>query len=223
VWVGQVNLQAGNHLLAVDYDDEAVAEKIRARCAPWSSDDEREIPAAFGVRTVKVGFLRRTAALLHHGAPIRARFDDLDDALDVLVSFLGEIEQLDMLSSERPGDVAVDARAFVRNGKMALLHAPLTLDIDERRLAKLAIEEIHTWRPRVDPAAGTVTVGDRSWPLAGVVMVGHSALSLDDARRHVWALGSPSEVGWAERIDALGDRVGTSELDVYDALDDALD
>jgi hypothetical protein len=215
-------MQAGRQLLGVQYDDEAVATAIRKRCALWLSTDEREIPAAFGVRTVKVGFRRKTAALLHHGAPIRARLDSLDGALDVLVSFLREIEQLQELIDARPGNVAVDARAFVRNGRLVLAHAPSSYDVDERQLRELGIEEIQTWRPLVNCAAGTVTIGSQSWPLHGVLMVAHSELALDDARRHAWALGTPPEVAWAERIDALGERVCASSLDIYEAIDQAL-
>jgi hypothetical protein len=43
--------------------------------------------------------------------------------------------------------VAVDSRAFVRNGRLVLLHAPLTLDIDDRQLTRLGIDEVNTWRP----------------------------------------------------------------------------
>lgn len=222
MWVGRINIQVGRQLLGVQYDDEAVAAAIRERCAEWLSNDEREIPAVFGVRTVKVGFRRRTAALLHHGAPIRARLDNLDEALDVLVSLLRETEQLQELFDARPGDVAVDARAFVRSGRLVLAHAPSSLDVDERQLRRLGIEEIHTWRPLVNCTEGTVTIGSRSWPLHGVVMTGHGELSLDDARRHAWALGTPPEVAWAERIDALGGRVHASPHDLYSALDQAL-
>lgn len=221
MWAGRINMQAGRHLLAVEYDDDAVADAIRERCASWLTTDERDIPAAFGVRTVKVGFLRRTKALLHHGSPIRARFDTLDEALNALASFLSEVAQLDELGESRPGDVAVDARAFVRDDEVVLLHAPSSVDVDERRLSKLGIGEVHSWRPLVDPAEGTVTIGSRSWPLRGVTMIGHGEMELDDARRHAWALGTPSEVGWAERIDSLGGHVRVTSLDLYDALDQA--
>jgi hypothetical protein len=222
VWVGKINLQAGSLLLAVEYDDPSTAAVIQQRCGAWLSDDEREIPAAFGLRTVKVGFLRRIVALIHHGAPIRARLDNLGAAVDVLVTFLAEIEQLEKLIRSRSGQVAVDARAFVRNGEVVLLHAPLSLDLDNRRVSKLGIEEIHTWRPLVDPADGSVTIGTRPWPLRAIVIAGHNELDLDDARRHAWSLATPSEVAWAELIDTLGDRVGTTALDVPEALDQAL-
>jgi hypothetical protein len=220
--VGQINMQAGRQLLSVQYDDEAVAAAIRERCTAWLSADERSVAAMFGVRTVKVGFLRRTEALLHHGVPIRLRLGGLHEALDVLVGFLHEIDQLQVLLDTRPGDVMVDARAFVRDGRLLLVHAPPSLDVDERRLRRLGIEEIATWRPLVDCAAGTVAIGSRSWPLHGVVMVGHSELGLDDARRRAWALGMPAEVAWAERIDALGERVRGCSGDLYESIDRAL-
>jgi hypothetical protein len=216
-------MQAGKHLLAVEYDDDLVAAELRARCASWLTADEREVPAAFGIRMVKVGFLRRSKALLHHGAPIRARFDTLDDAVDVLVGFLHEIEQVDRLTDRPSGHVAVDARAFVRRERAVLLHAPASVDVDERQLAAIDVDEIHSWCPLVDPSAGTVTIGLRSWPLHGVTMIGHHEMELDDARRHAWALGTPGEVGWAELLDSLGDGVRASSLDVHQALDEAFD
>jgi hypothetical protein len=223
VWAGRINLQAGRHLLSVEYGSEVVAAAIRERCAAWLSTDEREIAAAFGIRTEKVGLLRRrTIAVLHHGAPIRARFAGLDEALDALIAHLGEIEQLRTLIETRPGDVAVDARAFVRNGRLVLASAPASVDVDEDRLRRLGIEEIPTWRPLVRCAAGTVTIGRRSWPLHGVVMIAHRELALDDARRRAWALGTPAGVAWAERIDALGDRVQATRGDLYDLVDQAL-
>jgi hypothetical protein len=223
VWAGRINLQAGNHLLSVEYGSETVAAAVRERCAAWLSTDEREVAAVFGVRTEKVGLLRRrTLAVLHHGGPIRARLASLDDALDVLVSHLGEIEQLQTLIETRPGDVAVDARAFVRDGRLVLAQVPAWVDVDESRLRRLGIEEIPTWRPLVRCAAGTVTIGSRSWPLHGVVMIVHRDVSLGDARRRAWALGTPAGVAWAERIDSLGDRVRATRGDLYNLVDQAL-
>src|SRR6056297_2154831 len=215
-------MQAGRQLLSVQYDDEAVATAIRERCAAWVSTDEREVAPAFGIRTVKVGVLRRTVALLQHGVPIRARLDSLDEALEILDSHLGEIEQFQELLDTRTGNVTVDARAFVRAGRLVLAHVPATVDVDVSRLRRLGIEEIHTWRPLVDCAAGTVTIRSRTWPVHAVVVIGHREWGLDDARRQAWALGSPSEVAWAERIDALGDRVRASAGDLYELIDRAL-
>ena len=219
MWAGRINLQAGRHLVAVEYDNAETSTAIRSRCARWLTDDERAIPAAFGVRTAKVGFLRRTVAVLHHGAPIRARFPSVDDALDTLASFLGELEVQDELLRVRSGDVAVDSRAFVRNDRLVLVHAPLTLDIDERQLERRGIDEAHTWRPVVSAVDGTVRIGSRAWPLDGAILVGHGEMALDDARRHLWALGTPNEVGWAELIDTLGDRIVSTNGDVPTALD----
>jgi hypothetical protein len=223
VWAGRINMQAGRHLLAVEYDTDATAATLRSRCERWLTDDEREVAAAFGVRTAKVGFRRRTVAILHHGAPIRARLASRDEAVDTLAAFLGELDVLDQLVHDRPGDVAVDSRAFVRSGRLVLVHAPLTLDIDDRRLRRSGIEEVPTWRPLVVPSTGTVRIGSGAWPLHGALVVGHGALDLDEARRHVWSLGAPSEVGWAELIDSLGDRVEATNEDVPEALDQLLD
>lgn len=222
MWVGKLNLRAGNHLVAVEYDSEKTADALRTRCAQWLTDDERDIAPAFGVRVAKVGFRRKSVGVLHHGAPIRARLASVDAAIEVLVGFVAEMTQVEEVARERTGRVTIDARAFTRSGKLVLLHAPRTRDIDERSLAAQGIEEIQTWRPLIDPASGSVTIGERSWPLDGVVMVGHGELGLDDARRHVWGLASPSEVAWAEQIDALGDRIRATAVDAVDALDQAL-
>jgi hypothetical protein len=222
VWAGRINMQTGRELLSVQYDDEAVATAIRERCAWWLSTDEREVVATFGVRTVEVGVRRRTAAVLYHGVPIRSRHDSLDEALDILASHLAEIDQVQHLLDTRTGDVTVDARAFIRNGRLVLAHVPAILDVDQHRLHRRGIEELHTWRPLVECAAGTVTIRSENWPLHGVVIAGHRNAGLDDARRRAWALGSPSEVSWAELIDALDNRVHASAGDLYDLLDRAL-
>ncbi|MGA9278002.1 hypothetical protein [Ilumatobacter sp.] len=222
MWAGHLNLRAGNHLVAVEYDSTETRDLLRQHCASWLSDDERDVPAAFGVRVVKVGFRRKKVGVLHHGSPIRARFDSVDEAVDAVAGFLREMERLETLMSSRPGQVAVEARAFERGGEVVLFHAPLKIDVDERRLAKIGIHEIQTWKPVIDPADGLVTLGSQSWPLRAVVMGGHGDLELDDARRHVFGLAKPSEMAWAELIDSMGDRVRATTIDVHEALDQAL-
>jgi hypothetical protein len=142
--------------------------------------------------------------------------------LDIPVSEVGEIEQSQHLLDTRTGDVTVDARAFVRDGRLVLADVPATLDVDQRRLRLLGIEELPTWRPLVRCAVGTVSIRSRDWPLHGIVIAGLGELGLDDARRHAWALGCPSEVSWAELIDALGERVRASAGDLHELLDRAL-
>ncbi len=219
MWAGSINFTAGDHLLSVEYDSADTAATLRARCAAWLVDDDRDVPAAFGVRTAKVGFRRRTVAVLHHGAPVRARLASVEAAADTIAAFLGEIDAMAALQRSRPGHVAVEARAFVRDDEMVLVHAPVTRDADERQLSRLGINEVQTWRPRVDPQTGTVTIGSRSWPLRGIVVVGLHDRGLDHVRQYAWQLGTPAEPGWAHLIDSLGERVVATQLDIPQALD----
>lgn len=221
MWAGTINFAAGDHLLSVEYDSADTAAVLRARCAAWLVDDDRDVPAVFGVRAAKVGFRRRTVAVLHHGAPIRARLASVEAAADTIASFLAEIDVVADLHRSRPGLVAVDARAFLRDGEIVLLHAPPSSDADERQLRRLGISEVQTWRPRVDPATGTVTIGQRSWPLRGFVVVGLPDHGFDHLRQHVWQLGAPHEPGWANRVDSLGDRVAAGSHDIAQALEAA--
>lgn len=217
-----MNVRAGSQLIAIGYDSVDIARQVSQRLSPWLIDDDREVDPVFGIREAKVGFLRRTVAVLHYGVPVRARFGDVDRALDIVAQYLREIEHLDELARERPGEVALNARAFVRNGQLALVNVPLNTDVDDRRLGKLGIEEVHTYRPVIDPVERTVTIDGRSWPLSVVVLLGRGELDLDEARRQAWGLATPSEMAWANLIDALGDRVVASSLDLPDALDRAV-
>ncbi len=217
MWAGKVNFEADGHLVAVEYDGDQTANALRERCAPWQTTDTSDIPAAFGVRIAKVGFRRRRVGVVHHGAPVRHRVDGLEAAVDAIATFLSEIGR------ESPdGHVEVAARAFVRGGSLALLDLPISVDVDERRLHRLDIEEIPTWRPLLDPASGRVSIGDRSFPLTGFALVHPAVPDLDSARRHVWSLGTGPRLAWAELIDGWGDRLVYDVEDVAESLDRAL-
>jgi hypothetical protein len=217
VWAGRLNFQAGGHLVAVEYDGDETAAALRQRCARWATSDTIDVPAVFGVRVAKVGFRRRRVGVVHHGAPVRYRLDGLTAAVDAIATFLADLDR------EVPdGAVAVAARAFARGERVALLDMPLSIDLDERPLDSLGIEEIPTWRPVIELARGRVTAGDRSGQLAGFVVAQPMVADLDSARRHVWSLGSGPRLPWAEFVDGLGDRIVYDVTDLVDALDRAL-
>ncbi len=178
-----------------------------------------DVPAAFGVRIAKVGIRRRTVGVVHHGAPVRHRFDDPDAAIETIATFLAEIGR------HRPdGLVAVEARAFTRGDRVVLLDVPLSVDVDERPLQRLGIVEIPTYRPLLDPATGLLMLGDQAeqHPLSGVVVQQRHLHSLDDARRRLWSLGDGPRLPWADFIDQLTDQLIWDETDLATALDRAL-
>lgn len=212
-----MNFESGGHLVAVEYDSDDTADALRARCARWRSDDTSDVPAPFGLRVARVGFRRRQIGVVHHGAPVRHRLPSLDAGVEAIAGFLGEMEQV-----VPTGLVQLDARLFVRDGRAVLLDLPLSVDVDERPLGRLGIEEVPTWRPLLDPSAGVVAVGDTSWPLAGVVVRQPLIHSLDDARRRLWSLGTGPHPDWADFIDALGEHVAWADPDLPRSLDGAL-
>jgi hypothetical protein len=132
-----------------------------------------------------------------------------------------EAERFDTIRRERPGVVTVEGRVFVRAGRAVLLLSTNSCDIDERRLARRGIDEAVSWRPMIDPATGTVTVGDESWPVSGIVLDGHGPQAHDDLRRIAWSCAEPSEFSWAHFIDSLGDNVRPAADDVEQALIEA--
>jgi len=203
--------------VAVEYDDDETASALRQRCAGWATSDTSDIPAAFGVRVAKVGFRRRKVGVVHHGAPVRYRLDGLAAAADAIATVLADLDR------EVPaGAVLIAARAFARGGRMALLEMPLSIDLDERPLRALGIEEIPTWRPVLDLASGRVTAGERSGQLAGFVVAQPLIVDLDSARRQAWSLGTGPRVPWADFVDGLGDRIVYDVPDLAHALDRAL-
>ena len=216
--MGKVNFEAGRHLVAVEYDGDETAAALRERCARWLTGDTTEIPAAFGVRVAKVGFRRRRIGVVHYGAPVRHRLDGLDAAVESIAVVLADLARV-----TPAGHVEVAARAFMRDGRVALVDIGLSADIDERPLRARAIEEIPSWLPLVDPSTGSVIVGGRTQSLAGFVLTDLMISDLDSARRRVWSLGTGPRVPWAELIDGLGDRVVYGARNLADALDRLLD
>jgi hypothetical protein len=219
VWAGKINFESGGHLVAVEYDSDTTAAALRERCAQWSSSDTSDVPAAFGVRFARVGIRQRKVGVVHHGAPVRHRLDRADAAIDAIATFLDEIGR------PRPeGFLAIEARAFARGDRVALLDIPLSVDVDERPLRRLGIAEIPTYRPLLDPSTGLLTTGSGAMPrpLAGVVFQQRHLHSLDDARRQLWSLGNGPRLSWAEFVDQLGDRIVWDEPDLTSALDRAL-
>lgn len=217
MWAGKINFESGGQLVAVEYDSDETAAALRDRCAAWASSDTSDVPAAFGVRIAKVGIRRNRVSVVHHGAPIRHRLGGADAGVEAVATFLDEIGR------PRPeGFVAVEARVFVRGDRVVLLDIPLSIDVDERPLQRLGITERPSFRPALDPSTGSLTLGAETRPLTGIVLQQTQVGSLDDARRHVWALGEGSRLPWAEFVDQLGDRIVWDAPDLATALDRAL-
>lgn len=217
MWAGTVNFEAGGTLVAVEYDSDDTLVALRAACARWATDDAADVPAAFGVREAKVGFRRRRVGIVHHGAPIRHRTDSVDAAVAAVATFLAEIER-----GVPEGGVEIAARAFARNDRLALVDRPASIDLDERLLHRLGVAEVPTWRPLLDLTTGEVTVGGRRFHLAGVVLQGLAVTALDDARRHVWSLGTGPHLPWAEFVDGIGERIVWQVDDLASTLDHLL-
>jgi hypothetical protein len=196
-------LRAANRLIGVEYDHDATAAAIRARCAQWLEEADPERPAAFGVRTAPVGLRRRRVGIVHHGAPIRYRTADLSTAVEALASVLSGME-----SRPGPGDVHVDARLFVRGDQAVVLMLPSRVDLDDRPLKKAGIEEVPGWRVAIDARTGEVSAGDRRLPLSRIVVADIMAgSSLDGSRRHIWAASDGDTDAWAEFLDRHGDLI----------------
>lgn len=217
MWSGKINFESGGHLVAVEYDSNDTAAALRDRCAGWLSSDTRDVPAPFGVRVAQVGIRRRRVGVVHHGAPVRHRLDDLNAATEAIARFLDEI------GSSRPESlVAIEARVFARGGRVVLLDIPLSIDVDERPLRRLNIAEVLTYRPLLDPLTRRLTIGTESYPVSGIVVQRPEVQSLDDARRRIWSLGEGPRLPWTEFVDQLGDRIVWDGSDLVSTLDRAL-
>jgi hypothetical protein len=217
VWSGKINFESGGHLVAVEYDSDDTAAVLRDRCADWLSSDTRDIPAPFGVRVAQVGMRRRRVGVVHHGAPVRHRLDNVDAAAGAIARFLDEI------SCTRPENlVAIEARVFARGDRVVLLDIPLSTDVDERPLRRLDIAEVLTYRPLLDPSTAGLTIGAEAYAISGIVVQRPEVQSLDDARRRIWSLGEGPRLPWAEFVDQFGDRIIWDGSDLATTLDRAL-
>jgi hypothetical protein len=201
--VGTIGLRVGDYLLSVEFDAQATADAIRERCAAWLDDSGRDLPAAFGVRTAPVGLLRRRVGLVHHGVPVRHRTPDLASAIDTLATIVAGIAV-----PPATGEVHVDARLLIRDGRAALLALPAQLDLDDRPLRKARIQEVAGWRAVVDPVTGEVLTSGGRLPIVAIIVADPNAgASLDASRRHLWALGEGDRPAWADLLDRRGDLI----------------
>ena len=202
MWAGTINMHAGDRLLGVEYDAEATGDAIRQRCVAWLDGSGRDLPAVLGVRTAAVGLLRRRVGLLHHGASVRHHTPDLDSAVEALAAILAGIE-----AHPAPGEVHVETLVLTRDGRAVLLVLPAKVDVDHM-IRKLGIQNVPSWRAVVDTATGEVLTDSRRLPIAAMVIADPMAgSSLDDSRRHLWALGDGDLTGWAELLEQRGDLI----------------
>ena len=203
MWAGTIGLRVGDYLLGVEFDTQATADAIRERCAAWLDDSGRDLPAAFGVRTAPVGLLRRRVGLVHHGVPVRHRTPDLASAVDTLATIV-----VGIATPPATGEVHVDARLLIRDGRAALLALPAQVDLDDRPLRKSRIREVAGWRAVVDPATGEVLTSGGRLPIVAIIVADpNPGASLDGSRRLLWALGEGDRPGWTELLDRRGDLI----------------
>ena len=217
MWAGVVTLKVGDRLVGVEYGAPEVEQAIRARCARWMADDDQVDSAAYGIRTAKVGLMRRKVVVLHHGMPVLRRFRSMDDAIDTLVQILEDVEQ-----GDSDGCVRVSARAFAKDDCVVLVALPATATIDERGLADAGVVELTCWKPTVELKTGEVRLQGESWTLVGILIADRLFDDSSAIRRHAWQLAEPRAVEWAWLVDGLGDRVSTSVDEVEAAIVGAL-
>jgi hypothetical protein len=218
VWAGIEVFRAGERVVGVEYDSAETLAAVRSRCEEWrpapGAAALEDVPAAFGVRVAKVGFRRRAVGVVHHGAPVRYRFDTPDGAIDAIALILADV------ATDRPANaVSIDARCFVRGGLAVLVDVPLSRDVDERPLRAAGIEEVPAWRPIVDVEAMTVRVRDEVWPFAGIAMVGTMMVDLAACRRHLFHHAEGDVLAWADLLDGLPDDRLVRADDVLEACE----
>lgn len=206
VWAGIVTLRVGPYLLGIEFDGEDSRTAIERACARWL-DQTREVDKAiFGIREMKIGSRGPAVAVLHHGLPVREEFAGVGPTVDALVRILEDLERPD-----QDGQVRIDARLLVADGRGLLVEVPPSVGLDHHELRARGIEEVHVWKPRLDLATNSVEVGNMSVPLAGFVVCGRTFHDLDHARRHVWASGLHGRLAWAWFVDSLADSLWWSE------------
>ena len=201
VWAGTINLEVDGWLVGVEYDTAETLAVIEAHCGRWLSDDQRNIKAAFGIRTAPVGWRRRRIGVVHFGTPVYQRTHDVAAAVDFLAAILA-----DMNREVADHQVSVPLRVFVSGSRALLVDAPPSHDIDDRPLRKRGIVEVPTWQAIVEGGASGGRVVSADADLVGVV-IGRPlpAPTTDDARRHLWSMADGGREVWAAILDQLDD------------------
>jgi hypothetical protein len=197
----------GERAVRIGWDREATAAAVREATAAWpETADEPDLPVALGIRGVAVGLLRRRMWLVHFGTPVRHRADDLAGATGFVHGMLRSVAG----GSPADDEVALRLRAYVAGSRAVLVHVRDDVDIDERPLGKRGIDQLPVLSVSVRPATGAVLHGGRLYELAGAIVDARllpEGAVLDDARRHLLALGDGARRSWSWALDQLGDRV----------------
>ena len=188
--------------IGVEFDTQATADAIRQRCGPGS--------------TTPVGISRQRSA----SAPRRLACCAVEwawsitacpcviarrtspSAVDTLATVVAGIA-----TPPATGEVHVDARLLVRDGRAALLVLPAK---SISTTARFANRGSGRWRAGGQSSTRhreVLTSGGRL-PLVAIIVADPIAgASLDGSRRHLWGLGEGDRPGWTELLDRRGDLI----------------
>ena len=222
-WPGNVVMRAGNAVFRVSYDNEITAGKIReAFAGRLDTGDPQSQPAVtynvFGLRTARVGLLRRQLGLVYYGSALRHRAADLDAAIRTLSTIIAGIDQ-----PVPDGLVALDVRLFTKGDRAALFEWLPAVDVDERRLAKSGIVSVPCWRVIVDPGDGSVLLDGRRLEIAAIIVGGILAgQNVDVQRVRLWGKATGDRSAWAWLLDRWGDQITATPDDPVATIAEAL-
>jgi hypothetical protein len=210
VWAGHRTVLAGDRAVNVGWDGEPTAAAVREATAAWPETvAPPQLPVTIGIRVVAVGLRRRRMWLVHFGTPVRHRADDLAGAADFVHGMLRSVAR----GAPADDEVSVPIRAYVRGTRAVLVHVRDDVDIDERPLRKRGIEQLPVVSVLLRPAERSVLHAGQQYMLAGAVVDARllpEGAVLDDARRHLLALGEGARDAWAWALDALGEQIGVA-------------
>ena len=216
-------MREGQAIFRVSYDNEVTAGRIREAFADRldTGDAQSQPPVTYGVlglRTARVGLLRRQLGLVYYGSALRHRAADLDAAIHTLSTIIAGID--------RPvpdGLVALDVRLFTKGDRAALFDWLPAVDVDERRLAKSGIVSVPCWRVIVDPGDGSVLLDGRRLKIAAIIVGGLLAGQTEDVQRvGLWGKATGDRAAWAWLLDRWGGQITAAPEDPVAAIAEAL-
>jgi hypothetical protein len=201
---------AGDRAVTVGWDGEATAAAVREATAMWPETVAApQLPVTIGIRAVAVGLRRRRMWLVHFGTPVRHRADDLAGAADFVHGMLRSVAR----GAPADDEVSLPLRAYVRGSRAVLVRMRDDVDLDERPLRKRGIEQLPVVSVSIRPATGVVAHAGHDYDLAGAIVDTRqlpAGAVLDDARRHLLALGEGARDAWAWALDELGEHIGVA-------------